>query len=146
MILSQGPSRPLDFIHLANFCMDILTYHQGQEACQICWKFLSATTDGATSFRKRSRMSRMCNFLAHWWCSRHSLRSSEEATSPSICRDRDERSCIDPQSLPLLFPLFILLQLHQDSSIELDLSSLAQLQVALHRQLQGVCEGFHRWP
>lgn len=66
-----------------------------------------------------------CPISSLWWCSRHSLRSSEEPTSPSICRDlrsldlRDELSCIGPHSLPLLFPLFILLQLYRDSSIEL---------------------------
>lgn len=69
----------------------------------------------------------MCNFHTDWWRSRHSLGSSEKATSPSISRDlgslnlRAELNCTHPppQASPVLFPLFILLQFYQDSSMEL---------------------------
>lgn len=71
----------LNFLSL--LVLPVISNNQGRNAPLTFLKLVRKLVRSAESFRpwpqmelptfkKRSRMSRMCNFLTHWWCSRHS--------------------------------------------------------------------------
>lgn len=88
--------------------------------------FVSMTTDGATNKRKGHHVFLFLSISSLTDGVADTLFGAQKKPpSPSICWDlrslnvRDEVICTPPKTSPFLFPLFILLQFYQDSSMEL---------------------------
>lgn len=132
--------------------------------CQPCWKFLSAAADGATKLRKGHRVKNVSfphvstesngalNTLPEPALSGeqgrgHITSNLQRARSlnPDVRRGPAYSSHAPQKPPTFYFHCLFFYCCTRSSQRRPDLYSRAQLRVAHHKELQGVCEVFHRW-